>query len=62
MCAMFLTSDGWDLRNIAKIDQVTGNCELLHFFFKNCRNDVNEIFSSHFTLYGGPMCAMRSTS
>ena len=34
MCAMFLTSDGWNLRNIAKIDQGTGNCELLHFFQK----------------------------
>ena len=58
MCAMLLTSYGWDLRNIAKIDKGTANCERLLFFFKNCRNDSNENFDSHFTHYGGPMCAM----
>ena len=55
---MFLTSYGWELRNIAEIDQGTANCELLQFFFKNCRNDSNEIFDSHFSVNGGPMCAM----
>ena len=114
MCAMFFTSDGWDLRNIAKSDQESVNCELFQFFqrlstrfkrnflqlfytlwgtyvcneinivrlgfkkqpkltkkhpflnffnfFKNCRNDSNETFSSYLALCGGPMCAMRSTS
>ena len=28
------------------------------FFFKNCRNDSNENFDIHFTLYGGPMWAI----
>ena len=58
MCAMLLTSYGWDWRNIAEIDQGTANCELLQFFLKNCCNDSNENFDSHYTLYGGPMCAM----
>ena len=34
MCAMFLTSYGWDLRNIAEIDQGTANGELLQHFSK----------------------------
>ena len=34
MCAMTLTSIGWDLRNIAKNDQGNANCELLQFFPK----------------------------
>ena len=34
MCAMLLTSYGWDLRNIAEIDQGTANCELFQFFSK----------------------------
>ena len=34
MCAMLITSYGWDLRNIAEIDQGTANCELLHSFSK----------------------------
>ena len=34
MCAMTLTSYGWDLRNIAKNDQGKANCELFHFFSK----------------------------
>ena len=34
MCAMLITSYGWDLRNIAEIDQGTANCELLQFFSK----------------------------
>ena len=55
---MLITSYGWDLRNIAEIDQETANGERFHFFFKNCRNDSNEIFDSHFTLNGGPVCAM----
>ena len=58
MCAMLLTSYGWDLRNIAEIDQGTANCELFQFFFKNCRNDSTEIFYSRFTVFGGPMCAV----
>ena len=58
ICVMLLPSFGWDLSNIAEIDQGTANCERLQFFFKNCRNDSNESFDSHFTLYGGPMCAM----
>ena len=58
MCAMTLTSYGWDLRNIAKNDQGKANCELFHFFFENCRNDSTEIFYSHFILYGEPTCAM----
>ena len=62
MCAMLLPSYGWDLRNIAEIDQGTANCELFHFFLKNCRIDSNENFDSHFTLCGGPMCAMRLIS
>ena len=62
MCAMTLTSIGWDLRNIAKNDQGNANCELFQFFFKNCLNDSNENFDSQFTLYGGPMCAMTLVS
>ena len=58
MCAMTLTSIGWDLRNKAKNDQRNANCELLHFFFKNCPNNSNEDFNSLFTLCGGRMCAM----
>ena len=58
MCAMTSRPYGWGLRNIAKIDQERANCELFHFFFKNCRNDSTELFYSLFTLYGGPMCAM----
>ena len=34
MCAMTITSYGWDLRNIDKSDPGTANCELLHFFSK----------------------------
>ena len=34
MCAMLITSYGWDLRNIAEIDQGTANCELLQYFSK----------------------------
>ena len=58
MCAMLLTSFGWDLRNVAENDQGTTNCELLQFFFKNCRNDSNGNFGSHFTRNGGPLCLM----
>ena len=61
MCAMTLTSYGWDLRIIAKTDQGKANCEFFQFF-KNCRNDSNEVFYSHFTLYGQPLCAMRPKS
>ena len=32
MCAMTLISYGWDLRNIAKIDQGTANCEHFQLF------------------------------
>ena len=34
MCAMLITSYGWDLRNIAEIDQGKANCELLQYFSK----------------------------
>ena len=33
---MFVTSYGWDLRNIAEIYQGTANRELFQFFFKHC--------------------------
>ena len=58
MCAMTLTSHGWDLRNIAKNDQGTAHCELFPFLFESGRNGSTEIFSSHFILYGEPTCAM----
>ena len=53
---------GWGLKNIAKIDQERPKCGLFQFFFQQQFNDSNENFDNHFTLYGGPMCAMRSTS
>ena len=83
MCAMLLTSYGWDLRNIAEIDQGTANCELFSIFSKTVDTiqtkfslvilnhievlsktpyDSNENIHSLFTVYGGPMCAMISTS
>ena len=62
MCAMLLTSYSWYSRHIAEIDQGTANCELFRFFFQKLFTDSNESFDSHFTLYGGPIRAMRSTS
>ena len=59
MCAMTSRPYGLDWRNKAKIDQETANCELFNFF-KVCCNDSNETSHSHFTLNGGPMCAMTS--
>ena len=58
---MFVTSYGWDLRNIAEIYQGTANRELFQFFFQTLFKDSKEKFDSHFTLYEGPICAMRST-
>ena len=54
MCAMTLTSYGWDLRNIDKIDQETANCEFFQFFFENCRND--SFFSRDILHYMGVLC------
>ena len=34
MCAMLFTLYGWDLRNIAEIDQGAAKCELLQFLSK----------------------------
>ena len=47
MCAMRLTSYGWDLRNI---DQGTASCELLRFFLIS-RHESNKTFYSHSKLY-----------
>ena len=52
MCAMFLKSDGWDLRNIAKIDQGTANCELLQFFSKTVVTIRTKLSTAIFHLMG----------
>ena len=58
MCALLITTYGWDLRNIAENDQGSARCELFHFFFENCRYDSTEIFYRQFILNGEPTWAM----
>ena len=53
MCA--ITSYGWDLRNIAEIDQETANCELLQFFPKTVVTIRTKI-STAFLQYVGKLC------
>ena len=45
MCAMTSRPYGWGLRNIAKSDRETANCELFSFFYQ--KHESNEIFYSH---------------
>ena len=39
------------IRETAKIDQRTANCQLFQFFFKDSQHHSNEIFHSHFEAY-----------
>ena len=55
MCAMTLTSIGWDLRNIAKNDQGNANCELLQFFSKTVLTIRTKI-STAILHYMGDLC------
>ena len=55
MCAMTLTSIGWDLRNKAKNDQRNANCELLQFFSKTVLTIRTKI-STAFLHYVGDVC------
>ena len=55
MCAKLLTSYGWDLRNIAEIDQGTANCELLQFFSKTVVTIQTKI-STAIIHYMGDLC------
>ena len=57
--AMTSRSYYWELRNKAKIDQETDFWELFQYF-KNCRDDSNEISYSPSTPYQSPLCAMAS--
>ena len=55
MCAMLLTSYGWDLRTIAEIDQGTANCELFQFFSKTVVLIRTKI-STAFSQFMGDLC------
>ena len=55
MCAMTLTSIGWNLRNKAKNDQRKVNCELLQFFSKTVLTIRTKI-STPISLYMGDLC------
>ena len=55
MCAMTLTSIGWELGNKAKNDQRNSNCELLQFFSKTVLT-IRTIISTAFLHYVGDLC------
>ena len=56
MCAMTLTSIGWDLRNIAKNDQGNANCELFQFFFPKTALTIRTKISTAILLFMGDRC------
>ena len=64
LCAISLSSDGWDVRNIAKINQRGPKINRFSFFFdfhENCQYDSNEISYSPSTLYYGVLCVISSS-
>ena len=58
MCAMLLTSYGWDLRNIAKIDQGTANLPIVNFFsfFKHCQRLERNFLQPFYTIWATFVC------
>ena len=53
---MLLTSNGWDLRNIAEIDQGTANCELFIFFQKTVVTIRTKIWTAILQFMGTYVC------
>ena len=49
-------SFGWDLRNIAKSDQGTGNCDLFQFFQKLSTRFERNFLRSFYTKWGICVC------
>ena len=65
LCAISLSSYGWVVRNIVKINPKMAKNSRLSTFFdfrKNCPYDSNEILYSPSTVYYGPSCVISSNS
>ena len=59
MCAMIFLLYGWDLRNIAKIDQGMATCELFQFCQRQSTRFERNYLRRFYTLWE-PVCAMTS--
>ena len=56
MCAMTLKTYGWDLRNEARIDQGTANCELFQIFKRLSARLKRNFLQSFYTTRGTYLC------
>ena len=63
LCATSLTSDGWDVRNIAKLNRRGPNINrfLTFLIFTKTSYDSNEISYNPSTLYYGLLCVISSS-